>query len=380
MDIIVDTQDREKYFWARYFLECSTNILEGAKELAIGQSIGNPNARSVWETKEMFDNHCAKILKSKYFGSKMGEVLIGFPYDNIDFETDGVSQLLCMLMGGQMDIDNIYQCHLLELDLKEGVLGRGPKYGITGIRDWTGARNRPLLGGIIKPKTGITPLQLLDMTKELVEGGVDFIKEDEILGNPQVCPFEERVGIINNYLIQQNRNIVYSFCVNGDLFGIEDKLWKIDRVVNTYPLGAHINIWSGLGTYKSARDHEYNLFYHYQKSGDKVITSKNHAYRIDWKVLCYLAGLSGVDTIHAGMIGGYLNDDEEDIKESINILRKQNVLPALSCGMKPDLVGPITEKIGIDWMANVGGFIHSDPQGSKAGTMKMRKAIEACSI
>jgi ribulose 1,5-bisphosphate carboxylase large subunit-like protein len=44
--------------------------------------------------------------------------------------------------------------------------------------------------------------------------------------------------------------------------------------------------------------------------------------------------------------------------------------------MKPDLVAPIVEKVGVDWMANVGGFIHSDPDGTMAGALKMRKAID----
>lgn len=375
MDIIVDTKDTEKYFWARYYLECKDNILNAAKELAIGQSIGNPNARSVWETTEMIDDHCAKILKSPNFDEKSGEIWIGHPYANIDWFLDGVSQLLCMLMGGQMDIDNITKCHLLEIELDTTKTNFvGPKFGITGMRGWTKVHNKPLFGGIIKPKTGITPNQLLEMTKELVDGGVDFIKEDEILGNPQICPLDVRAEVIGEYLYKTGQRVVYCFCINSDANMVMNKLMTV-KISRGY--GVHLNFWSGLGTYKSLREMDENMFIHYQKSGDKVLTYKDHAFRIDWSVLCYLAGLCGVDTAHVGMIGGYLNDDEEDIKKAISVLRKENVVPALSCGMNPDLVAPITEKIGIDWMANVGGFIHSDPGGTQAGAMKMRKAIDA---
>ena len=54
----------------------------------------------------------------------------------------------------------------------------GPKFGISGIRKYTGIYNKPLLGGIVKPKTGVTPKILLEMVKELVDGGVNFIKEE----------------------------------------------------------------------------------------------------------------------------------------------------------------------------------------------------------
>ena len=374
MNIILDKKDTEKYFWAKYYLECGDSLLKGAKELAIGQSIGNPNARSVWETQEMIDDHAAKILKTPDFDKKSGEVWIGFPYAIIDWYSDGVSQLLCILMGGQMDIDNITKCHLLELDLdvkKTDFVG--PKFGLSGMREWTKVYNKPLFGGIIKPKTGITPQQLLEMTKELIDGGVDFIKEDEILGNPAICTLDARAELIGEYLYKTGQRVVYTFCINADAHMIQNKVYTV-KMFRGY--GVHLNFWSGLGTYKTLRSMDENMFIHYQKSGDKVLTYKHHAFHIDWSVMCYLAGLCGADTIHAGMIGGYLNDDEEDIKKAIKVLWRENVVPALSCGMNPDLVAPITEKIGVDWMANVGGFIHSDPGGTAAGALKMRKAIE----
>ena len=52
-----------------------------------------------------------------------------------------------------------------------------------------------MLGGIVKPKTGLDIQTLKEVCANMVKGGVDFIKEDEILGNPSCCPFEERVKI-----------------------------------------------------------------------------------------------------------------------------------------------------------------------------------------
>ena len=72
-----------------------------------------------------------------------------------------------------------------------------------------------------------------------------------------------------------------------------------------------------------------------------------------------------------------MSDSEEDLRATLKVLHEGNVVPALSCGMTAELVAPITEKFGIDWMANVGGAIHSDPQGTTAGATKIRRAIDS---
>jgi ribulose 1,5-bisphosphate carboxylase large subunit-like protein len=92
--------------------------------------------------------------------------------------------------------------------------------------------------------------------------------------------------------------------------------------------------------------------------------------------MCQLAVLSGVDFIHAGMIGGYSHCDEAEIIECCKILVDGDVIPALSCGMHPGIVDAIRSKMGNDWMANVGGALHGHPGGTGAGVRAMRQAID----
>jgi ribulose 1,5-bisphosphate carboxylase large subunit-like protein len=83
----------------------------------------------------------------------------------------------------------------------------------------------------------------------------------------------------------------------------------------------------------------------------------------------------GVDTIHAGMWGGYASS-QEDLSSTLEILRNRNIVPALSCGMHPGIVNKVSELFGVDYMANVGGAIHGHPGGTYAGTKAMRQAID----
>ena len=118
------------------------------------------------------------------------------------------------------------------------------------------------------------------------------------------------------------------------------------------------------------------IFIHFQKSGDKILTEKSHAYHIDWKVICQLAGMMGVDFIHAGMWGGYMDEDQNDLKQTLHILRKYGVMPALSCGMHAGLIQAINKRFGVDYMANVGGAIHGHPSGTLSGVRALRQSID----
>lgn len=365
------------YYIATYEMASLTTLKDAAWNLAIGQSVGNPNVRNEWETDELFENHSCIILGDELDmeAHNVGIVEIAFPVANTDWDTDGISHLLCQLMGGHVDIDIITKCRLVGLELPETVTKHflGPKFGLTGFRKFTGQYGKPLLGGIVKPKIGVTPEVLLEMVKQMVEGGVDFIKEDEIMSNPACAPLERRVDIIANYLAKQDRKVVFCHCINGDPHVIVDRVKRVHALGGN---GVHINVFSGLGAYNSIRKMDLPLFLHFQKSGDKVFTDKNHRFSISWSVICQLATLMGVDTIQTGMMGGYSNDDPIELQQVLEILRAGNTTPVLSCGFHPGLVEKITAMAGNDYMANVGGAIHGHPGGTQAGSAAMRQAID----
>lgn len=361
-----------KHFVARYHVEGipTTDIKTLAWNLAIGQSVGNPNVRNQWETDELFEKHSCLVLN---MDKARGEITIAFPLANLDWEGDGISQLLCHIMGGQMDIDLFTKCQLLDLEFPPDITSVGPKYGLSGFRKFTGQYDKPLLGSIIKPKIGLNKNQLLDMVKELVDGGTDFIKEDEIMSNPAICPLKDRVEIIANYINNCGRKVVYCFCINGDPHVVLDRARFVAEGGGN---GVHVNVWSGLGVYNSIRKLNLPLFIHFQKSGDKTFTSATNPFHISWNVICKLAGMMGVDTIHAGMWGGYSSYEREDLETIMKILLSYNVTPVLSCGMHPGLVDDITKTFGTDFMANVGGAIHGHPNGTISGVRAMRQAID----
>ena len=302
---------------------------------------------------------------------------IGFPLANLNLEEDGVSQILCHIAGGQVDILEIEQCHVLDINLPDTVEQKfrlKPAYGIDGFRRFNGVTDKPFLGGIIKPKVGMSPNVLLEAVKEMVYGGVNFIKEDELLGSPDHCPLTERVPLITNWLQKNAPNVIYTFCINGDS---PYALQRAKFVSDEGGTGIHINVWSGLGAYRAIRKENPNLWIHFQKSGDKFFTDRRAPFHIYWPVICKIAGWSGADSIHAGMIGGYMNQDDEELNDALKVLWYYNIVPALSCGMHPGLVQYINDLLKTyDWMANVGGALHGHPMGTLSGGLAMRQAID----
>ncbi len=381
-----ESVDTTKYFIAKYSLK-SNDMLKAASGIAIGQSIGNPTVRLDSETTELLENHLAIILDhpENLKNKKEAIVKIAYPIKNFDLEQDGVTQLICTVMGGQMDIEEILSCRLLDLEFPEVFLKtfKGPKIGMNEIKKRTNCFNRPLLGGIVKPKTGLDIETLKQVCKNMVIGGVDFIKEDEILGNPSCCPFEERVKIVNdvvqNEAAKLNKEVFYAPCVNSDLPYL---LKRIEFLVEQNIKAYHVNIWAGVNMYKYLRSFDFNIAMFYQKSGDRVLTDKNNAYSISWSVLLKLARISGADFIHTGMWGGYLSDTKEDLSEWMSILTSTHDLgfnktvPSFSCGAHPGLVDTTIKNFGNHVMMSLGGSLHGHPDGTISGAKAMRQAFD----
>tara|TARA_B100000989_G_scaffold45826_1_gene29421 strand:- start:25924 stop:27183 length:1260 start_codon:yes stop_codon:yes gene_type:complete len=381
-----ESVETNKYFIAKYSLK-SNDMLKAAKGIAIGQSIGNPNVRLDGETAELLENHLGIILDhpENLKHKKEGTVKIAFPIKNFNLEEDGVTQLICTVMGGQMDIEEILSCRLLDLDFPQEFLKtfKGPKIGMMDIKRRSNCTDRPLLGGIVKPKTGLDIETLKEVCKNMVKGGVDFIKEDEILGNPSCCPFEERVQIVNDVIQNEaaklNKEVFYAPCVNSDLPYL---LRRIEFLVKKNVKAYHLNIWSGINMYKYLRSYDFNIAMFYQKSGDRVLTDKNNSYSISWGVLLKLARISGADFIHAGMWGGYLSDTKDDLSDWLSILTSTHNLgfnktvPSLSCGSHPGLVDTTIKNFGNDVMMSLGGSLHGHPNGTISGAKAMRQAFD----
>ena len=367
------------YFIVTYQIKAKTNLADAAWNIALGQSVGSPSMRSEWETQELFENHSCLILhsKSELESLKDGNVKIAFPEVNLNLAEDGISQLFVEVLGGQCDIDIIEKCRVIDIQFTENQLKQfqGPKIGLKEIKRYCSIPDdKPIFGTIVKPKVGLGSEKYFDLVKCLIDGCANFCKEDEILSNQDFCPISKRLPKIVNYLERTKSKMFYCVSINAD----PNKL--LDRVKQVYELGGngvHVNVHCGFGAYRAIRELDLPILVHYQKSGDKIWTDSGNRFGFDESVLFKIIALSGCGTAHCGMLGGYLNEDEERTKRIVKMLADLNCAGALSCGLHPGLVNYIKKTLGHgNFMANVGGALFSHPGGTLRGVMAMRQAID----
>jgi ribulose 1,5-bisphosphate carboxylase large subunit-like protein len=79
----------------------------------------------------------------------------------------------------------------------------------------------PLIGTIIKPSIGLSVEETVEQVRELVAGGIDFIKDDELQADGGRCPFDERVRavmrVVNEHAERTGKKVMVAFNLTGDL-------------------------------------------------------------------------------------------------------------------------------------------------------------------
>jgi len=123
-------------------------------------------------------------------------------YDSVLLD-EGWPQLLNLVYG---NVSMKRGVRLVALDLPSEVLRRfgGPRYGIPGLRDLTGVRERPILCTALKP-VGLSAKDLADLAYRFARGGMDLIKDDHSLADQRVAPFRERVPRCQEAVARANR-------------------------------------------------------------------------------------------------------------------------------------------------------------------------------
>ncbi len=127
------------------------------------------------------------------------------------------------MAGNLFELNPFSGLRLLDLKLPPEFLTRypGPQFGVAGTRRLTSCASGPLIGTIIKPSVGLSPQATAGIVRELAEGGIDFIKDDELQADGPHCPFEARFDAVIDVLKREaNRTgklVMYAANITGDI-------------------------------------------------------------------------------------------------------------------------------------------------------------------
>lgn len=313
---------------------------------------------------------------------RRARLCLSWPFEN---PHANLPVLLSTVAGGTFDISAFSGIKLLDLELPEEFrrVYQGPQFGIEGTRRLTGVYDRPLIGSIIKPCIGLPPAETAQRVKELIEAGIDFVKDDELLGDHPQSPFEKRVAavmdVINRHADQTGKKTMYAFNLSGDM---DDMLRRHDLVVRHQGTCVMANILSvGLTGLAKLRRHS-QLPIHGHRCGFgalnrcDVLGFEFTAYQKIWRLV-------GIDHLHTNGLRNKFYESDESVVRSFRACHTPmfggwEILPVMGSGAWAGMA-PITYQTlqSVDLLFLCGGGILGHPAGIRAGVASVIQGWEA---
>ena len=318
-------------------------------------------------------------------GYARADVDIDFPLEVIG--TD-IAALVTIAFGGVFSVRGLSGVRIVGLTLPPEFIRAhpGPAFGIAGSRRLTGVHGRPLIGSIIKPNLGLAPEDVAVVTRELVEAGVDFIKDDEKMMNPGYAPLADRVRAVMPVILDHEqktgRRVMYAFGIASA--DPDTMLRHHDIVADAGGNAAVIPINSiGYGGMSFLRKRS-RLVLHAHRTGWDMLT-RHPDLGLDFSVYQTIWRLLGVDQFQVNGIGAkYWEPDDSFVRSFHDCMtplldESDRALPVIGSGQWGGQAPETFARNGgsVDLLYLGGGGIIGHPGGPGAGVRAITQAWEA---
>ena len=316
---------------------------------------------------------------------RRAEAVIEFPFDAVG--TD-LAALMTIALGGVYSIKGFSGIRVVGMKLPDAFAEAypGPQFAIAGSRKLTGVYRRPIIGSIVKPALGLLPEQTAELVRELVQAGVDFIKDDEKLASPPYSSLEARVRAIMPIILDHEqrtgKKVMYAFGISDA--DPEEMQRKHDIVADTGGNAAVININSvGFGGFLYLRKRS-RLVLHAHRNGWDILT-RHPGLGMDFSVYQQFWRLLGVDQFQINGIGAKYWEPDESFVRSFNDLAQpifadnDRPLPVVCSGQWGGQAPETWRRTGrtLDLMYLCGGGLVSHPGGPASGVLAVQQAWQA---
>ena len=389
-----ETVRGEDYLLATYYLDMPSgdDVLAKAASYAVGQTIGTwvevPGV-----TPEMRDRYLGRVVTvleappvdlATQAGENSGYfVQIALPTANFG---PSIPMLLATTIGN--DVSTSVQAKLVDLQLPdalaEGLVG--PRFGVEGVRKLVGVHDRPLVLNMIKPCTGLTPEAGAQIFYETALGGVDLIKDDELMGNPSFSPVADRVKA---YLAagerardETGRDVVY----------VPNVTDRADRMIDNAKAAVDAGARAVMCAYASVG---FGGLQHLAEVAGVPILAHYAAAAPYFEgpgsgmsaplAIGLLPRLAGGDlAVTITPYGGYPLRRLPYLRtiQQLTLPRPHiaPTFPIVGGGVHPGTVETYVGELGNDIVLGAGGAIQGHPDGAAAGADAMRQAIDAVMV
>lgn len=366
---------------ATYLLGDEKSPKKKAEEIALGLTVGSWTNLPQLEQSQL-RKHRGRVISIEELPSEIGDLsLIRIAYPTINFTSD-IPAILTTVFG-KLSLDG--KIKLLDLQFDDVLKSRfpGPRYGIEGMRKKLNVFDRPLLMSIFKGVLGKDLPFLSSQLKQQALGGVDFVKDDEILFENELTPFEKRIvagkQVLKEVQEQTGHRTLYAVNLSGRTSQLKDKARKAAELRADLLL---FNVFSyGLDVLQELReDNEVALPLMAHPAVSGALTSSleygfSHSLLLG-KLLRYVGADLSLFPSPYGTVAlakpSALSVASELTKDDVF----KKVFPVPSAGIHPGLAPLLIRDFGLDFVINAGGGVHGHPDGARGGGLAFRQAID----
>jgi ribulose-bisphosphate carboxylase large chain len=393
----------EDYVIATYYLETPMDPHQAADHLAAEESTGTW-MRARYESDERRERFGAKAvgvyplpyeplgyslparmdwLKEEEQGEINAAVVrIAFPWVNFG---PLFPNLLSTVAGNLYEMDPFTAIRLIDLEFPPSFTDQftGPKFSIDGCREILGVYDRPLFGAIIKPCVGLSPQEIADLAYQGAKGGLDFIKDDELMADTTYNPVKERAAAITEALkraeAETGEKTMYAFNITDR----PSRLRELHDVV-VEAGGNCVMVNAATLGYESLRELAEFTQVPIHAHRDFAPAYLRSPYTgMSAEVFSKLWRLAGADQLHIGAIGGKLFERDEEVMVNARACLQDfnnisQCLPVSSGGQWAGKVAHNLEAFGhVDFLHLSGAGVYAHPDGAEAGARSVRLAWDA---
>lgn len=354
-----------------------------AEGIALGLTVGSWTDLPELDQKQL-KKHKGRVVSVEGTGlDEYSETVatIKIAYPAINFSPDLPAILTTVF--GKLSLDG--KVKLIDLEFGEELKKAfpGPRFGIEGIRNKLGVFDRPLLMSIFKGIIGRDMDFLLKQLKEQSLGGVDLIKDDEILFENELTPFEKRITLGKQVLKEvyetTGNRTLYAANLTGRTSQLRDKAKKAAE------LGADallFNVFAyGLDVLQELREDDeigIPIMAHPAVSG--ALTSADEYGFSHPLLLGKLVRYAGADfSLFPSPYGSVALEKQQALSIADALTAEdqfKSSFPVPSAGIHPGLVPLLFNDFGVDSIINAGGGVHGHPLGAQGGGKAFRQAID----
>ncbi|MFD2115913.1 2,3-diketo-5-methylthiopentyl-1-phosphate enolase [Paenibacillus yanchengensis] len=358
-----------------------------AQSIAVGLTVGSWTDLPEAQKKQM-EQHLGQVVKVEVHeplalqpGERYADITIAYP--DINFSKDIPALLVTVF--GKLSMDG--KIKLLDLQFSDDFAASfaGPKFGLAGIREQLQVYDRPLLMSIFKSVVGHDLTNLQEQFYKQALGGVDFIKDDEILFENPLTPIEKRVAacidMARRSESETGQKLIYFTNITGPTSQlIEQAKRAIDAGANGLLFNVLAYGYDALHELSSHQDIQVPIAAHPALAG-AYYPSPHYGIAAPL-LLGKLMRLAGADLVlFPSPYGSVVMPKQENLAVQEALLAplhhlKQSV-PVPSAGIHPGIVPLLMQDFGEDVVINAGGGIHGHPLGTSAGGQAFRQAIDA---